>query len=781
MSKTMYWKASAAVIALGWSAGGALAKAPAPAAFAADSGADSAQLGDIVVTAQKREQRLNDVGLTVIAASGAQLKSSGVSDIMDLNRAVPGFSAAPTYTGFPVFSIRGVNFNAAQLSAPPAVSVYVDEAVLPYSVMTGGILLDVERVEVLKGPQGTLFGQNATGGSINVIAAKPTANLAAGVSTDVNNFGQVKLEGYVSGPLGDRLRARIAASTTQGGAWQRGYYLNKGKKNGSANRAAARLLLDWTPTDRLTVAVNINGNYDHGEAQQSQPFLISPANPAGAVPGLLGYQLPNDDRDAEFDPGFDTHVRNHMYQGVLRVDYELADDITFTSLTDYARSKTRNPIDLDGTALSIIAAHYGGTVRTFNQEFRISGKLPSSGIEYIFGGNYEKDKIFEDRFTQFLGYSGLPAGAELPSRYNSTNRAVAVYGNIEYEFVPKLSLTAGVRYTDTKQTLTGCTFDGGNGIAAGTLGFLAGLLSGDPTKSAAYVPGGCITVNNVPATPGGTASFLPIVSDLAQKQHNVSWRAGLNYKPDSNTLIYALVSRGYKSGAFPADITLFQSQLNPLGQEKLTAYEIGTKLSLLDRRLQINLSAFYYDYLNKQFYTYVPTPPIGALSTLINIPKAKVKGLDVDFSARPVDGLTLRGALTYIKTEIGNYNGFDLNSQPVNFAGKEFNYAPPLSATFDAEYRFPVGGDLEAYVGGGGLYNDRTFADLGESPRARMRSYMILSARAGIDSHAGWQLGIWVRNLTDKYYWTSIVTGGDLFNRFTGMPRTFGATASFKI
>jgi iron complex outermembrane recepter protein len=735
----------------------------------------SEAIQEIVVTAQKRQQREEDVGITMEVAGAQQLKNEGITDVTQLGKAVPGFTATPTFSGFPIFSLRGINFAGGQLSAPPAVSIYMDEAPLPYSTMTGNLLLDPERVEVLKGPQGTLFGENSTGGSINVIAAKPTTYFAAGMEGEVNNFGQTMLEGYVSGPLTDALRARFAVTTTQFGDWQHGYYLND-QKNGSQNKLGARLLLDWTPVDKLKISVNINGNYDHGEALQNQLYVISPANPSAAAPGLIGYPLPSSARDADFDLGFNTHMRNSLFQAVLRADYEINDYVTLTSLTDYVDSKTAIPIDLDGTALDLITANYGGQIQTINQEVRLSGTVPTANVNYIVGGNYERDSSTEAQPTNFANYSGLPPGAELEPYYQTGNRAGAAFGNIDYEVVPQVSLTAGVRYTETKQTRYGCTL--GNDFGTATAGGVANLLRGIEglPVTDAYVAGGCATINNTGAAP----TYLPANAYLEQKQNNTSWRGGINYKPTADSLIYATVSRGYKSGVFPTVITLFLSATdNPVRQEELTSYEVGVKLPLFDRRVVIHAASFYYDYANKQFYTYVPIPPIGAFSTLVNIPKARDWGADFDITARPVDGLTLRAAMTYVNTAIGNYNGYDLNGKPENFSGKQFNFAPPVSATLDAEYEKPIGDNLRAYIGGGALYNDRTFSDLGESPLSQVPTYAVFDARLGLRSASKWSAGFWIRNLANKYYWTGIVTGGDSYNRTPGLPRTYGVTASY--
>ncbi|RYE45650.1 MAG: TonB-dependent receptor, partial [Hyphomicrobiales bacterium] len=393
---------------------------PAYAQGVADSGTGMDD-GEIVVTAQKREQRLSDVGITLTAVGDQQLMAAGVADIVNLPKVAPGLNTATSYTGFPIFSVRGVNFNSPQLATPPAVSFYVDESPLPFAPQAANMLFDLQRVEVLKGPQGTLFGQNSTGGSINIIAAKPTAQLSAGFNAEVNHFGQVMVGGYVSGPLSETLRARLSGVTTQFGAWQRGYFLNN-QKNGDSDKLAGRLLLDWTPTDRLTVGINITGGYDHSEIAQPQLALLAPAVPSNVVPGLVGYPLPTSGRDADFNLGFNTRQKNRQYSGTVRIDYELSDTVKLTSLSTYISTKISTPMDFDGVAIDSVYGLSGGTIKTFSQELRLSGTFAEDRGNFVFGANYIKSKIFDYGLIVESAYSGLPYGATLESSYDLTDR-----------------------------------------------------------------------------------------------------------------------------------------------------------------------------------------------------------------------------------------------------------------------------------------------------------------------------------------------------------------------
>ena len=210
-------------------------------------------------------------------------------------------------------------------------------------------------------------------------------------------------------------------------------------------------------------------------------------------------------------------------------------------------------------------------------------------------------------------------------------------------------------------------------------------------------------------------------------------------------------------------------------QEELTSYEVGTKLSLLDRKLQLNAAGFYYDYRDKQFLTYEPYPVTGYNQILKNIPKSKVKGVEAKLSVYPVEGLSLRGAVTYIKTEVGEFPTYNGRIQPINVKGSEFNFAPPWSGTLDAEYQFPVSTDLKAYVGGGMLFNTRTYNDLGEDPITKIPGYELFDARVGLRSDKNWNIGLFVRNLTNKYYYTAVFRTAEVYAKIAGMPRTYGA------
>ncbi len=245
----------------------------------ADSGA-GAQVQEIVVTANKRQESANSVPMSITAASGEVLERQGIKQPRDLVKITPSFTYTDSYVGSPIYTLRGVGFSDISLGGRPTVSIYVDEAPLPFTIETRGASLDLERVEVLKGPQGTLFGQNATGGAINYVAAKPTKTFEAGAHASYGNFNAFEVGGFIRGPITDTLRFRLAAEHTGNDGWQKSY--TTGRTNGVGDFTNARLLLEWTPTDRLRVQLNVNGNADRGDVQAAQLIQTFPDVPPAA-------------------------------------------------------------------------------------------------------------------------------------------------------------------------------------------------------------------------------------------------------------------------------------------------------------------------------------------------------------------------------------------------------------------------------------------------------------------------------------------------------------------
>ena len=707
------------------------------------------------IAASGRLGPIDKVAMSITAATGAQLQSRGITDPSQLAKLVPGFNFNSTSYGAPVYTIRGVGFQESSLAAAPAVSVYVDEVPLPYSMETLGATLDIERVEVLKGPQGTLYGQNSTGGAVNYVAAKPTSTLQAGVDASYGRFNTVDLGGFVSGPLTSNLNFRVSARSLQGDAWQRAY--SRVDSMGATNQLFGRLLLDWQPTDRLSVSLNVNGWRDHSQSQAQQGVaILSQTTAADLYPDLAVFPMaPHNARAAEWDPGVNFRKNNRFYQSTLRADYELTDAIKLTSISSYQKLKRYNPVDGDATPYQSIYFINAGQISTFFQELRLSGELGAEG-HWIVGGNYQRDKTHDISDIYFSQSSSRPLDVlRNQNRQNITNKAV--YGNFDYQIASGLTVQGGIRYTKTDRSYNGCSIDiAGTWIAA---------FGNDL--------GGCITTT-VDGTLGVISSNL--------NQDNVSWRAGIDYKPTNDLMFYANISKGYKAGSFPILSAISYQNVTPVTQESLLAYEAGVKATLFDRRLQLNAAGFYYDYKNKQIRGKLIVPIFNTLEALINIPKSHVAGFELSATARPVQGLTISPSVTMVASKIdGTFINYNSSGILGDFSGEPFPYTPKWSGNTDVEYRFPVNSSLGAFVGANVSYQSGTYGSLGQLSDYHIRGYALLDLRAGIDGpNRDWTFTLWGRNVTNQYYWTTADHFTDVITRYAGMPVTYGASFSLR-
>lgn len=735
--------------------------------------------GDIIVTAQKRSESINSVPISITAASGEQLTEQGVMDTASLVKVVPGLQYTPSLFATPVFSLRGVGFYDASFAATSAVAVYVDEVSLPFTVMTGGALLDLERVEVLKGPQGTLFGQNATGGTINFVAAKPTAALEAGMNAGITHFGRVDLSGFVSGPVTDRLRARVAVSTTQFGAWQKSY--TREDRRGDQNRLNGRALLDWEPVDRVALTLSATGWRDDSEVPAAQFLASLPNLPPAAIPAIVNYpRPPRDNRFADWTPGTDNRRHARFYQLSARLTVDVTDQISLISISSLSRFRERRSIDIDGTTVDNIQINSQARIRDFSQELRLQGDM--GALKWIVGVNYQKSSIHEFNTTPFNEASVNAAflfATPIPFRGSSyfsdqDYKTKAAFTNVDIELSELVTLHGGIRYSDQKAGSIACSLDDPFNVLSTGYSAIYGQT---------FAPGQCVN-HAIAMLPGGGFTIMPGLAFNTLDEDNVAWRAGVDFKPGPGKLLYLSVSKGYKSGSFPTLNGANHDQFKAAKQESLLSYEAGFKLGLADRRLQLNGAIFYYDYSDKQTRGRILNNPniFGPVETLLNIPKSRVAGAELQLTVIPVDGLTLSSGVVYLDTKLrGNYSNYNILGEITAFDGESFPLTPKWQAIGDIEYGFGVGSGLDAFAGVAGRYQSATKSAFGDPAFMTIKDYGALDLRAGLQNEdAGWRLAIFARNLTDTYYWTNATRLIDTAIRFAGEPRTFGLSFTLR-
>ena len=763
--------ASCAVLTCAWCSTGT-------AAAQDTTGAEpSASSSEIVVTAQKRSQSLIDVPLSVTAVTGDQLAKQGISAPSDLERVVPGFAFQPTPYGPPVFQIRGVGFFENSFAVSPAVTVYLDQVPLPFLAMTSGASLDLERLEALKGPQGTLFGQNSTGGAINYIAAKPTDHFEAGGSLTYGRFNEINGEAFVSGPLTNTVRVRTAVRTEQRDDWQRSY--TRDDTLGQRNFTTGRFLVDWEPSDRARFELNLNGWVDRSDFQANQFRRYLPTVPAPRGRPEQAAFLPTvppapfDIRSADWDANRDLSRDNKFYQISLNGSVDIGEWGSLTSITAYSDLDFHVPTDTDGVNFPDFDLVRNGYLRSFYQELRMSGK--SGPIQYMIGGNYQKDKSVDDALSaNVLASNQLgpvlnpPPPAILFTGFETRNKqdvdTWAVFGSLEYQVTNTVSVQGSIRYTDQKRHYDGCLADP---ITGGGISTWAARFHGVPVGA-----DNCVTYNPATNTIGNQSRDL--------NQDNVSWKAGISWHPTPDSLIYANVAKGYKAGSFGNLPAIYAAQTDPVTQEQLLAYEAGFRFSALDRRVQLSGAGFYYDYTDKQILGILAVPVFGSLPALVNIPQSSVRGGEVELTARPTDNLRLTMGATYVDSRVdGSFRSTDPLGNTIDIDGQPFPNTPKWQIVGDAEYSTRVSGDMKAFIGGSVKYRSSSYAAFGENAEMKLNKYALLDLRAGIENDR-WRLQFWGRNVTNKRYIVNASRVADTITQQTGLPATYGVTVSYK-
>lgn len=738
-------------------------------------GVAQSSVGDIVVTAQKRSESINKVPLSVTAISGDGLAARGVSTPADLEKVVPGFSASVSFYQTPVFFLRGVGYFESTLTADPAVSVYVDEIPLPFPSLTVGAGLDVERVEVLKGPQGILFGRNSTGGAINYIAAKPTEQFKAGFNAAYRRFGQTDLDGFVSGPLSETVTARFAFRTTQGGAWQKNYV--RRDENGAANTTVARVILDWQPTDNLKMSLNVNGWLDRSENQAAQLFDIIPKNASLIInhPDLFFYpRAPFSNRAADWNPGRSLRNNTKFGQISIRADYDLADMIQLTSLTSYEYFDRYTPIDGDGTSLSDADALARGDLKTFVQEVRVA--FDGDRLKLTAGANYESDVSNEHIRLELPDSANNPLAGQPLFAFETKDRQTAdIYAAFlsgEYEVISDLKLQGGVRYTQANKSFNGCGIDDGSGMMATAFAALQGVLKRGTAPVILSLPGECYSLDeNL-----NPARFIDKFN-----QNNISFKLGASWRSQGGLLLYGNVNQGYKAGGHPTTTVATNLQFKPVTQERVRAYELGFKAPIANGRVQLNGALFRNDYVNKQVRTNVPNVAFRTVSAIVNVPKSRIDGAEIELIARPLDGLNLSFAGTYLKTKVINFAGLDIFGVQRNFAGSKLPFASPWQASTTIDYKWELSRGLIIGVGGDATYHSRTNANFGETPITTIKPYLLLGAHVGVGSDDDrWKITIFGENITNTYYYNAVNLQPDALVRYTGRPATYGVKLALK-
>jgi iron complex outermembrane recepter protein len=802
----------------------------------AQQAANPPVLTEIIVTAQKREQNIQDVPISVIALSAQQLKDGGVTDIKNLQALTPGLTVTSTTSeNVTTARIRGIGTVGDNPGLESSVGVVIDGVYRPRNGVGFGDLGEIEQIEILEGPQGELFGKNNDAGVINIVTKRPSTTFGVTAEATGGNYNDREVNASVTGPIGDISAARFYA-----GYQKRDGFLNidTGLGPNSSNNTDDRNMYTMrgqyliTPSDAVNFLVI--GDYSKrnesccGAVQTADgPFsgiigALASIPPLGGQTGTVGIASPPlspFNRNAYANQPITQQIRDMGISGELNWDLGPA---KLTSITAWRDNTIVAGNDVDYSGIDIVQepANEGNQTdfKQASEEIRLAGK--DGPLDWLVGGFFSSEILTSNtaiyagndfdlyvggvasasvgtnppNFLEIPGFTGQPPGGTFipgvsgeQDYYHQTSKSYAFFTNETYNIAQGLDLTAGLRYTSEKKTADSNYVDPDGGSGCGRLLASPAALLNPASPEYQFLFGyGCSTVFNPFFAGKSTSQSL--------SEGNVSGTVKLSYRFSDDLMTYISWANGYKAGGF--NLARVTSATGPYGaltpdfdtefpRETVQSYEIGIKSMLANRTLRLNASVFDQQYTNFQLNTFT-----GIQFVVSTIRRVESKGAEFDTAwATPLTGLSLSGGVTYAFTNITEFG----DSLPL-FAPNEatsldrlnnrLSFAPLWSGVVAATYTIPLSSSLEFRASVNEKYSSsyNTGSDL--DPRKLQGAYGLLNARLGLGSPDGkWTVEVWGANLADKGYYQVAFDAPFQFNQvdaFLADPRTFGITVRTK-
>ncbi len=740
-------------------------------------------LEESTVTARRREENARDVPMAISVVDGERLDQGGQYRLQAIQRQVPGLLVSghgPRYAGF---GLRGFGATAYNDGLDGSVGVFVDGVYMGRQGMAFSDFLDVERVEVLRGPQGTLFGRNTSAGAVNVVTRRPTPYFEAQGETEQGEYALHEYRGSLSGPLLDSVLAgRLSVFQRRRDGWVDNRYDGSTLNGGDSEGWRGQLL--WTPTDAFSARLIAEHGLEDLDGNALMASHYGPQTRERAA--YLGYRLPDSD-PARRRVALDTPITTDTRQDALSLELTqaLGDDLRVTSLSAYRDWRYRDSRDGDGQALDIASrAATDLDQHQFSQEFRLDGQA-GDDLDYVLGLYYLRQhlnrgvqvRFGDDAPAWFLGdvalfrQLGVPASAIPASLLSGGTQTFdgqqvgdsrAAFGQVTWRPAPRLAVDLGLRYTRERKQ-----------------GWISRQVSG-------LAPLGDDFLSQV----GG-----PILRDLALggayyrrdslEEGNLSGLLGLSYRFTDEVLGYATWSRGYKAGGINLDVV--GKHVSPtFGDERATSLELGLKTRFWDDRARLDLAVYQTDVDDYQALTYSPPerpfqPPLR--DNLINVGQVRLRGIELDSAWRLHPRLDLRLGAAWSDARYRDFPNAPCapgsGAWVCDLAGKRLYNAPEWNATGGLDYRHPLGAGLEAYAGVDYSFRSGYFGTLEGGEGSYQPAYGLTDVRLGLRrADRGWEVEGWVRNLFDRYYVEAVYTtlGAGDYLVLPGDPRTLGVS-----
>lgn len=734
-------------------------------AFAQAAAEDDGGIADIVVTAQKKAENLQDVPISIAAVTGAAVSDLHAATLQGLQGTVPNveignFSNTPNNA---VFTIRGIGIIEPDPYAGNTVSINVDGVPQYFSIGALLDLYDVDRIEVLRGPQGTLFGANTTGGVVNVVNAQPTHELGGKIEAGYGNYNRFNIAGVANVPVSDTLAARVSISHDQ----RKGFVTNvvDGSDMGKRNVTIFRAALKYSPTSDFDAT--LSGEYDRG--RNGAPVVVAgdlPGEaefvPAGFLNMYVSPCLPAGSRCVAPDKYFSANntvpdISNvDTYRGTLTMNYRHSGIGDITSVTGYKHFRQFEYTDQDGTPVFLDDTRRRTRGWQFSQELRTDVKI-NDAIELLVGGFYLKTHY--DHYQQFRIEFAAPGLFQL-NLQDQDNHSASVFAQTYINLTDKLRLQAGVRYTNEKTSMLASTT---TSIALG------GVTTFDGTA-----PDGTPNlVLGTVAPPRGTKSW-----------NNVGWKLGLDYKASRDVLLYGYWARGFKSGGFTGRIGIAQD-LGPYNPEHVDTFEAGIKADFLDHKLRTNIAGFYTSYRDMQLaqiYFLGSGATLVQGNTILNAASSTIKGFEFEATAVPTRGLTFRAALAYLDAKYKRFPFLLPSGMTLDLKGQRLQNAPKWTASTNASYEFPIASGTGRINVQYTYSSEKLLTSIVDTARARVQPTNLVNGNLDWSPDGNkFTIGIWGKNLFDNRYLASVFDApGTLGLANYAPPREFGVSASYK-
>lgn len=707
----------------------------APGRASLDAGASSDELRgitEIIVTAQRRAENLQDVPVSVAAVSGSQLAAAGVSDLEGLRQVVPGLTFNSIQLNVQP-RLRGIGSSTAGPGIEPGVAVYVDGVY--YASATGALFSfnNVDQVSVLKGPQGTLFGRNAVAGLVQITTKTPGQDFQLEAHAGYGNYDTKKASFYVAGGLTDNLAVDLAATGVfQGKGYGRNLTLNT-ETNRMKRDVNLRSKAVYTPGE--DTKITLTGDYSNTYGTMGAIHLergTVPAPPTGPAFGGRVWDVTAD------YPGFN---KVESGGGNLKVEHKFG-SVNFLSISAYRSLRYNNALDLDVTGTPFQGIRQTQSDRQFSQELQLQSS--SNGpFKWTLGGFYFNSRDASDPLrVQLFGAAVSPFFplVEVNTFGKQKTRSPAVYGQASYLLPSDTTITLGARYTSERREVY--TFQ------------VLKLVSPIPP--------------------------VPLPPSQAQATFNkVTFRIAVDQKISDDAMVYGSFNRGFKSGGFNAQ----QLGAPAFRPEVLDAYEAGFKTRLFDRKATLNGSAFYYDYKDIQIQRINADGSLG----ILNGAKARAYGVDIDFAASLTEDLQITGGLEYLNTKFLNFPGAPLSTAtggtPVLLGpatGNRLPIAPAFTLSLSPQYTYHLPNDGTITLNSTLSYNSGWFTE--PDNQFRQPRFVQLNAKVRWNSPSErYSVDLWAENITNSEVRTNAgtIANGNKFASFAP-PRTFGIEVSYK-